>query len=582
MVFLGFLLFLIALIWFFVMYKLYGNFIANRIYKLNDKNVTPAHELEDGVDYVPTNKWVVWGHHYTSIAGLGPIVGPAIGIIWGWLPAFLWITLGTIFAGAVHDFSALIISLRNKGKSIGEITTQIIGPRAKYLFFIVIFFELWIVIAIFAMIMGILFNMYPASVFPVWMEIPIALLLSYMVFKKKKRLNVWSWWALILMYVTIAIGVLIPIKVPGIGSGGPVVTWLIIMMIYIYIASTLPVETLLQPRDYINAHELIVAMGLIFLGAIGAVIASPTHLAIVAPAVNLHPKGAPPLWPFLFVTIACGAISGFHSLVASGTTSKQIDKESDAKLVGYGGMVSEGILAALVVLAVAAGIGIAAGGKSAGIDAWNAHYSSWVAAAGLGAKISAFVGGSVNMLKYIFGSSKYMTDLVATIMGVFIVSFAGTTLDTATRAQRYVIQEFGKDLNVGWLQRKHPATLIAVLSAFGLAMVQPNGKGALILWPLFGTVNQLLAALALLVATVYLIRKKLPSIVASIPMIFMVIMTSWAMVSNIRNFQKAHNWLLFIIGLVIFMLMIWLIIEAIIAIGNAKRGKKVEGVEELG
>ncbi|WP_036224333.1 carbon starvation CstA family protein [Mesoaciditoga lauensis] len=575
----GFVIFLIALIWFFVMYKLYGGYIAKKVFKLDDKRVTPAHELKDGVDYVPTNKWVVWGHHYTSIAGLGPIVGPAIGIIWGWVPALLWVTLGTIFAGAVHDFSALVISMRNKGKSLGEVTAKIIGPRARYLFFIVIFLELWIVIAVFALIMGILFNMYPSSVFPVWMEIPIALLLSHMVFKRKKSLDLWSWLALVAMYATIAIGVFIPIKLPG----NAVVSWLVIMLIYSYIASVLPVETLLQPRDYINAHELLVAIGLIFLGAVAALIRSPQHLAFVAPSFNLHPKGAPSFWPFIFVTISCGAISGFHSLVSSGTSSKQVDKESDAKLIGYGGMVSEGILAALVILAVSAGIGTTAATKAGGLALWNQHYSSWAAASGLGAKIGGFITGSTNMLTYLFGDSGYIKGLITTIMGVFIVSFAGTSLDTAARSQRYVIQELGKDLHMKWMTKKHPATLIAILSAFALAMAAPNGKGALILWPLFGTVNQLLAGLALLVATVYLLKKHSSYLIAGIPMVFMVIMTGWAMVMNIKHFNATHNVLLLTIAIIVFITMLWLIVEAFAAImkTHSQHKKGLQEVEEF-
>ena len=567
----GFLVFILSLIWFFVMYKFYGGYIAKKIFKLDPNRKTPAHELRDDVDYVPTNKWVVWGHHFTSIAGLGPIVGPAIGIIWGWVPAVLWVTLGTALAGAVHDFGALVVSMRNKGKSIGELTTKIIGPRAKYLFMAIIFFELWIVIAIFAMIMGILFKMYPQSVFPVWMEIPIAIALSYMVFKKGRSLEKWSWIALFLMYLTVVIGVFIPIELPN-----PIVTWLWILMIYAFIASTLPVETLLQPRDYINSHELLVAMGLIFLGALFAVFRDPAHLNYVAPAFNPSPEGAPPLWPFLFVTIACGAISGFHSLVASGTSSKQIDKEPDAQLVGYGGMIAEGILASLVILAVAAGFGAFGKGLDAGIQAWSEHYKSWAAAKGLGAKIGAFVEGSVNMMQYVFGRSKFMHDLLATIMGVFIVSFAGTTLDTATRVQRYIVQEIGASTKQRWLENKYVATFVAVASALALAFADPTGKGALILWPLFGTVNQLLAGLALLVTTVYLVRKRVNAWVSGIPMIFMIIMTAWAMVMNINNFAKKHNTLLFTIGTIVFILMIWLIIEAIIVLSKAKEFKEGE------
>ncbi len=567
----GFLVFVISVLWFFVMYKLYGGWIARKIFKLDDSRKTPAHELRDDVDYVPTNKWVVWGHHFTSIAGLGPIVGPAIGVIWGWVPAVLWVTLGTVLAGAVHDFGALVVSMRNKGKSIGELTTKIVGPRAKYLFLAIIFFELWIVIAIFAMIMGILFKMYPQSVFPVWAEIPIAITLSYMVFKKGKNLHTWSWIALGLMYLTIVIGVFMPINLPN-----PVITWLWILMIYAFIASTLPVETLLQPRDYINSHELLVAMGLVFLGAIAALIRDPAHLSYVAPAFNPAPKGAPPLWPFLFVTIACGAISGFHSLVASGTSAKQIDKESDAQLVGYGGMIAEGILASLVILAVAAGFGAMGKGHEAGVAAWTQHYADWASAKGLGAKIGAFVEGSTNMMMYLFGRSKFMHDLLATIMGVFIVSFAGTTLDTATRVQRYVVQEIGGSLKQKWLENKYVATFVAVASALALALVKPDGTGALILWPLFGSVNQLLAALALLIITVYLVRKRSNPYVAAIPMVFMIVMTSWALVMNINNFIKKQNTLLTTVGTIIFILMVWLVIEAIIVLVKSKEFKEGE------
>ncbi|MEO0113548.1 MAG: carbon starvation protein A [candidate division WOR-3 bacterium] len=563
----GFIIFLISVVWFILMYHFYGRFLAKKVFKLDDNNKTPAHILRDDTDYVPSNRWVVWGHNFTSIAGLGPIVGPAIGIIWGWVPALLWIVLGAVFLGGVHDFASLVLSLRNKGLSIGEITTQIIGKRAKYLFMSIIFFELWVVIAIFAMIMGILFEMYPSSVFPIWMEIPIALTLSYMVFKKGKSLELWSWFALMAMYVTVAIGVLIPIKIP---SPNAIVIWIVILMIYCYIASTLPVETLLQPRDYINSHELLVAGLLIFAGAVAAFISDPGHLGFVAPAFNFSVKDAPPIWPFLFVTIACGAISGFHSLVVSGTASKQIDKESDAKLVGYGGMIAEGILASLVILAVAAGFGAIGKGLNIGIKEWANHYKDWSSASGLAANIKAFVVGAANMMGYIFGKSKYMMELMMTIMGVFIVSFAGTTIDTATRIQRYIVQEFGQSTRINFLTNKHIATLVAVGSAFGLAMIKPGGKGALILWPLFGTINQLLAGLALVVATLYLVDRKTKPMVAAIPTIFLILMTGWAMINNIQNYFKTHNWVLFIIGLIVFCLMVWLVIEGIIALSKKK------------
>ncbi|MEO0071259.1 MAG: carbon starvation protein A [candidate division WOR-3 bacterium] len=566
----AFLIFVLAAVWFLLFYRIYGGFLSRSVFRLDDSRPTPAHTFRDDRDYVPSNRWVVWGHNFTSIAGLGPIVGPAIGVIWGWVPALLWITLGTVFFGGVHDFSSLVLSIRNKGLSIGEITTRVIGKRAKFLFMAIIFLEVWVVIAIFAMIMGILFKMYPSSVFPIWMEIPIAITLSYMVFKKGKSLELWSWIALLAMYATVALGVLIPLSIPG---NNAVVIWIVILMVYAYVASVLPVETLLQPRDYINSHELMVAVVLIFAGAVAAFIRDPGHLGFVAPAFNLSAKGAPPVWPFLFVTIACGAISGFHSLVTSGTASKQINKESDARLVGYGGMIAEGILAALVLIAVGAGFGAIGKGLEAGMAVWSQHYSDWSSASGMAANLKAFVTGASNMMGYIFGNGRYVRELMMTIMGVFIVSFAGTTIDTAARIQRYIVQEFGRSAGLNFITGKHIATLIAVGSAFGLAMVKPGGQGALILWPLFGTINQLLAGLALVVVTLYLTFKKSKPLVAAIPTLFLVVMTSWAMVKNIQEYGRTHNWLLFSVGWIVFALMVWLVIEAIIALIRGAKTK---------
>ncbi|RKX95031.1 MAG: carbon starvation protein A [Spirochaetes bacterium] len=561
----GLLLALIAFVLFFIAYKTYGSLIAKKVFELDPNAQVPSREFEDGVDFVPTKKEIIFGHHFASIAGTGPIVGPAIGVIWGWVPAMIWIVGGSIFAGAVHDFSALVISMRNKGRSIGDLTGNIISKRARYLFFLIIFFELWIVIAIFAMIMGILFNMYPQAVFPVWFEIPVALWLGWAIYKKKMNITLGAIISVILLYITVIIGAYWPLKMPSVLGMSPLTVWVIIFMVYAYIASTLPVTTLLQPRDWINAHELLIAMGLIFLGAIfGA-----PKLHIVAPAFQLHPKGAPPLWPMLFVTIACGAISGFHSLVSSGTSSKQVASEPDAKFVGYGSMLMEGSLATLVVVATTAGIGIKyihEGTVLTGLAAWQAHYSSWQAAAGLGSKLSAIVEGASNMMESI-----YIPHAIGvTIMGVFIVSFAGTTLDTATRIQRYVIGEFFSSIKAPKWGNRWLATAIAVITAAILAFLQKNGKGALILWPLFGGVNQLLAALALLVATVYLVRKKKPFVITLIPLIFMIIMTGWAMIRNINNFAKTSNGLLLTIGVIIVLLELWLIIEAIITLSKAK------------
>ncbi len=530
---------------FILAYNTYGRFLGNKLFNLSKNVITPAHAVNDGIDYVPTRKEILFGHHFTSIAGTGPIVGPAIGVIWGWIPALIWVFVGSIVMGAVHDFGALVISTRNKGKSIGEVTNDIVSPTSRILFLLVIFFCLVIVVSIFALIIGILFTMYPSAVFPVWMEIPIAMGLGYLVYKKNANAMVLSIVALILMYITVFIGTYLPIKMPGIVAGSPLVTWLIILMIYAYIASVLPVQTLLQPRDYINAHQLIVAMVLLFLGLI------IVHPQISAPAFVSSPKGAPPLWPFLFITVACGAISGFHSLVSSGTSSKQLSNEKHAQFIGYGSMLMEGALATIVIIACTAGLG--------NIQAWTARYTDWTAASGLAAKLSAFVdGGSTFLIALGLGK-----NLALTILGVFIVSFAATTLDTATRIQRYIVTELAEDFNIKFLTKRHAATAFVIITALLLALAKPDGKGALVLWPLFGASNQLLAGLALMVITVYLYKKGKPIIYTALPMIFMIIMTGWGMVLNIINFYKNENWLLFVINGIIILFVVWMIIEVI-------------------
>lgn len=541
----GLLLCIIVYIGFIVAYHTYGRFLGKKIFSLSAKFITPAHVINDRIDFVPTRKEILFGHHFTSIAGTGPIVGPAIGVIWGWVPALIWVFVGSIVIGAVHDFGALVISVRNQGKSIGEVTRDIVSPTSRTLFLLVIFFCLVIVISIFAMIIGILFTMYPTAVFPVWMEIPIAVLLGHCIYKRNMNATLMSIIAVVIMYITVYIGTFLPFSIPGVIAGSPLVTWLLILLVYAYIASVLPVQTLLQPRDYINSHQLFAALGLLF---IGLVIAQPT---ISAPAFNPAPAGAPPIWPFLFITIACGAISGFHSLVSSGTTCKQLNNEQDARFIGYGSMLLEGALAVIVIIACTAGLG--------NLEAWTARYSDWSTASGLGAKLAAFVTGASTFLTAI-GIPK---TFAATLLGVFVVSFAATTLDSATRIQRYIVTELASDFKMKFLTHRHIATLFAVLCALALALVKPNGTGALILWPLFGASNQLLAGLALLVITVYLYKQKKPIIYTAVPMVFMVIMTGWSMTANIIGFYTTNNWLLMVINSVIIVFVIWMLIEVI-------------------
>ena len=547
-----------------IMYQLYGKYIGSKIFSLSGNNKPPSRELEDGVDYVPTKKEIIFGHHFTSIAGTGPIVGPAIAIIWGWVPAMLWIFVGSIVMGAVHDFGALIISMRNQGKSISEYTAKYVNDRTKFLFFLIVFLELWIVIAIFGLVIAIIFNMYPQSVLAVWVEVPIAIYLGYLIYQKGKNAMTWSIYAIIAMYVCVFLGPYLPFKMPAVAGIPPTGVWTIILLTYGFIASVLPVTTLLQPRDFINSHQLVIAMALLVMGVIVASFGG--HLEIVAPAVQVSPAKAPPMWPFLFITIACGAISGFHALVSSGTSAKQVRDERDSLFVGYGSMLMEGTLATLVVIAVAAGIGLGyttkAGETLSGVAAWTTHYSSWAAAAGLGSKISAFVDGAANMIMTL-GIPKQFT---LAIMAVFVASFAGTTLDTATRIQRYVVGELGNNINLPALNNRWVGTAIAVGTALILAFATgADGKGALKLWPLFGAVNQTLAALALIIITLYLkARGGLKWMVAGLPAIFMSVMTIWAVILNQVKFGAAHNPLLQVINIVILFIAVWIVIEGVV------------------
>jgi carbon starvation protein len=555
-----------------IAYHTYGRFLARKIFKLDKNARVPAVELQDGIDYVPARKGIIFGHHYTSIAGTGPIVGPAIGIIWGWLPAILWVFFGSIFMGAVHDFGSLVVSMRNEGKSMSEIAGKYINMRVRLIFFAVVFLGLLIVIAIFGVVIATVFTRFPSAVIPVWLQIPIAMTLGYAVYKRSSNVALSTTVAVIGMYLCIAIGSRLPVElgtafgIPGTGW------WVIILLIYAWVASTLPVTTLLQPRDYINAWQLFIAMGLLAGGTLLASFAG--NLSLAAPAINTElPANTPPIWPFMFVIIACGAISGFHSLVASGTSPKQISKEPDCQFVGYGSMILESFLAVLVTICIGAGVAMALkldeGTVLTGKAAWLHYYSSWIGAKGLSDKIAPVVIGAANIMETL----RLPESVGITLMGVFIASFAGTTLDTSVRIQRYVVSELATDLRIRPLANRWTATTFVVLTAAGLAFATgADGKGAMILWPLFGTANQLLAALALLVVTLYLRGKGgLKFAVTGVPCLIMLLVTNTAMVKNEMIFIANKNWLLVSIGAGIFALALWMTVEAVITFLTYKR-----------
>ncbi len=564
-------------------YRIYSRYIARWIYQLDPDFITPAHEFEDGVDFVPTNRHVLFGHHFTSVAGAAPIVGPAIAVIWGWLPAFLWVVLGTIFAGAVHDFGTLWISSRHKGNSIGTLAESIVGDRARVLFLLLIFFLLLMVNAVFSVIIANLFMANPGAVLPVWGSLVVALVVGFLIYRTGAGILIPSLAALAILYALIWFGQYVPFQLPDLlgfestaaqvsASGGDLalaaeaahadgqrVGWIVILFVYTFFASVLPVWLLLQPRDYVNGHQLFVALGIIGAGVI------VTNPRVVAPAVNTAlPADAPSWFPLLFITIACGAISGFHGLVASGTSSKQLDRETDARYVGYGGAIGEGALALTAILATTAGFAL-----YAGVDGWHAHYSSW-AAASAGAT-TAFVNG-VGVLAEGLG----IPHAVATIFAaVVVISFAATTLDTSVRLQRYIIAELGVEYRIKAVQNRWSATLIAVTSCALLALGLDRGAGGMRLWPLFGTTNQLLAGLSLLILTLFLLKLGRKAWVTAIPMAFLLFMTTWAMILNLLRFTRESQTLLVIVGGAIFVLELWLLFEAAVAVRRFVRARDI-------
>ncbi len=541
---------------FILAYRFYGRYLCDHLFGLglrdDSQELTPAHKHRDDIDFVPTSTEVLIGHHFSSIAGAAPIVGPAVAAIWGWVPAVLWIVIGVIFMGACHDFGALVLSMNYEGSSMAIVAERLIGARARNLFLIIMFFLIWMVIAVFALVIANLFVSFPSSVIPVNFEIIVALLMGYFINKKGAALKLPSILAQLALFVMIYLGSLYPISFGSVFGAEPLMVWMILLLIYSFIASVLPVWILLQPRDYINGHQL--AVGL-FLMIGGLFIVRPE---IVAPAINPNPQGAPPWFPFLFITIACGAISGFHGLVSGGTTSKQVNKWRNAKPIAYGGMLAEGLLALLATLAVTAGFD--------SLDHWHGHYANWNAANGLSAKIGAFVTGSA---KFIHGWG-IPVEIGETIMAVMVISFAATSLDTACRIQRYIIGEFGVTLKIKTLENRFVGSFLAVFTAFLLMISSDGGKGGLSIWPLFGATNQMLAALTLILISLYLLKNKKNILPYFIPAIFLIFITSVGLVFNITLFIGQKNNFLVTLAIILTLIQIWIMVEAM-GLFRAKR-----------
>ncbi|MDO8147236.1 carbon starvation protein A [Isoptericola sp. b515] len=533
-------------------YFLYSKFLARHIYRLDENFRTPSHEMRDGVDYVPTNKFVLWGHHFTSVAGAAPIVGPAVAVIWGWLPAFLWVTLGTVFFAGMHDLGALWASVRNKGRSMGMLSGRYIGSRGRALFLVVIFLLLLMVIAAFATVIKNLLISTPTSVIPVWGAIAVAAIIGQMIYRWKINLPVTTLIGVTALYGLILLGDRFPVVLPDSVLGmSPATFWIVALFLYAGIASLLPVWVLLQPRDYINGVQLFIGLGILYLSVL---LASP---AVVAPAVNQNvPEGTPSMVPLLFVTIACGAISGFHGMVASGTSAKQLDKETDARFVGYFGAVGEGLLALGAIIAATAGFRTLAD--------WEAVYSAFNEGG-----VSAFIDGGASIVNTGLGIP---VSLSATILATMAVLFAATTMDTGVRLQRFVVQEAGEVMGV--TVRKGLATIVVLVVAVGLTFsAGGDGAGGLLIWPLFGTTNQLLASLTLSIVAVMLLRRKRNPVVVLVPLVFVLAMSVYALIVQLGTFYADQNCFLLGLDVVILVASAWVAVEATGAMIAARRGE---------
>ncbi len=548
-----------VLCFYILFYRFYAKgFLGRKIFALNDRDATPAYTMRDDVDYIPTNKYVLFGHHFASIAGLAPMLGPAIAVIWGWVPALCWVVFGTLLVGAVHDFSALVLSIRHQGRSVGTIARDVISPRTRLLFLLVIFFLVALAMGVFVLVISGLFaapdaanipaTAHPEAVFPTYSLMLIAMVIGFLVYKK--NLPLWPMIAVgfVLMLITTRIGLDMPV------TGLSASTWTWSLLIYAFIASVLPVWLLLQPRDFLNSLLLYLAL---FSMLIGFFILSPDW---VAPAINPHPVGAPPMLPFLFIVIACGAVSGFHGLVASGTTSKQLARETDAPFVGYVGMIGESLLALLAVLATTAG-------AFASRADWEAFYGSWEQAAGLHQKLGVFIQGNANFIHQL----GVPLDYAAAFISVVVVGFAMTSVDTGARLLRFNLEEIGHTIGVRALGNRYVATALAVAAIGFFAFFKMDGKPAgLFLWTLFGTTNQILAGLTLLTVTIYLYRRKKPILYTLLPMLLVLGATISGMVMGIVKALGKEQWTVAAVGAAIFILALWVLIEALIVVRRVK------------
>jgi len=506
-------------------YFLYGRYIEKKVKPTNKK--TPAVLNKDKTDFYPANKFFLFGHHFASIAGAGPIIGPILAISYfGWFFVALWILLGTVFIGAVHDYLSLMLSVRSKGKGIAEVSSKALNKKSGKVFAFMIYLTLMLIITVFSVSAADSIIAQPSLVIPIIAISIIAVILGLAVYKFKKNTLVSSLIALIFVFFFMWVGYKVPVVLPFSLQISKLI-WITLLIGYGALASLIPVWVFLQPRDYLSSIQLILFL---LLGFVSILIVKPI---MNSPAII---SGNFPMWPILFITVACGAISGFHSLVASGTTSKQLAKEKHGKFIGYGGMIAEGLLALLVLLFVGS-----LSWNSGEINFFNSLSESWIIAFGNG------IGNVVSQLNISF-----LSFSIASLIGIFMVNqFILTSLDTSTRLSRLVLAE---SFDSKILKKKYIGVLITIIPAYILAVTNTYSN----IWRMFGTANQLIAAIALITISAYLIEHKQKIKFLIIPTLFMVVTTLaalfWGLFNSSSGYLFTGNWLLSIISIVLIIL----------------------------
>ncbi len=512
-------------------YRFYGAAFG-KFLGVDASRPTPAHTKYDGVDYVPVKHWMVlFGHHFSAIAGAGPIVGPVIAVtFWGWGPATLFVILGSILVGGVHDFGALFLSVRYGGTSISEISERILSRTARLIFSWFVLLALIVVVAVFVYLCSQTFVIEPKIVLPSLGLIPVALAFGIMVYHMRVNIALATILGLAALVSLVFAGLLLPIVI---SKGVAMAVWIIVLLAYCAVASVLPVNILLQPRDYLASYMLFFGIIVGFLGVFTA------HPSFTAPFYVSWKTQEGYLWPMLFVTVACGAISGFHSLIAAGTSSKQISSERDLKRIGFGAMIVEAVVAVIAIAAVAGGF---------------KDFSSMTETVTKSGPIEAYGKGFGYLTRFILGN--YGGFIAIITLNAFIL----TTLDAATRITRYILQEIFKGID------RYTATIIIVVVSGWVAFSGSWQK----IWPIFGSANQLIAALTLIVLSSWCLVQKKHIRFTFIPAVFMLITTLASLFLQLVLYIKEKNLFLLFIDIVLITLAVAMVVDVYVCVRRLK------------